>query len=318
MNQTKLKLKQPILYRLLKTSFTQHKIPHAFLLVGENTTEPAHYIAKSLICEHDILACDQCNECKRIDDHNYGDLIYYNGSDETIKRKHIDYITEQFSKTALEGHAKIYILENIENSTVEAMNSLLKSLEEPTEGIYAIFTCQNLSRVLPTIQSRCQVIQLLPESKSDLIEELKSKDISVDDINILSELYDNIDDCSTLIESNYFDDLKNEVYHFIDDLYFHKDNLIINVQTHLLKNYKDKESIILFLNMLVLALKDLFHVKHSIPLTYVSFKNLYERINDSSTEIIKKIEIVLDTEYLLNTNANVLLLMDSMMINILK
>mgnify|MGYP002233092403 CR=1 FL=1 len=57
-------------------------------------------------------------------------------------------------------------MENIENSTVEAMNSLLKVLEEPIAGVYAIFTCQNLNRVLPTIQSRCQVISnCLPGSK---------------------------------------------------------------------------------------------------------------------------------------------------------
>lgn len=311
-----LKQQQPILYQILLQSFQNQKIPHAFLLVGKNASLPAHFIAKSLICEDDILACDQCNECRRIDEHNYGDFIYYNGQDETIKKPQIEYIQDQFSKSALEGKAKIYLMENIENSTSEAMNSLLKMLEEPTAGIYAIFTCQNLNRVLPTIQSRCQVIQLLPSSQKMLREELKKEDISQDDVNILAELFTSYDECKEYIESESFEKLKEEVYHFIDDLYFHSDNLIINVQTHLLKEFSDKKNIQFFLNMLVLALRDLFHVKHSMNLTYPSFKSLYDRINDQEENIIQKIDLILNTEYLLSTNANVMLLMDSMMYRI--
>lgn len=311
-----LKQQQPILYQILLQSFQNQKIPHAFLLVGKNASLPAHFIAKSLICEDDILACDQCNECRRIDEHNYGDFIYYNGQDETIKKPQIEYIQDQFSKSALEGKAKIYLMENIENSTSEAMNSLLKMLEEPTAGIYAIFTCHNLNRVLPTIQSRCQVIQLLPSSQKMLREELKKEDISQDDVNILAELFTSYDECKEYIESESFEKLKEEVYHFIDDLYFHRDNLIINVQTHLLKEFSDKKNIQFFLNMLVLALRDLFHVKHSMNLTYPSFKSLYDRINDQEENIIQKIDLILNTEYLLSTNANVMLLMDSMMYRI--
>ena len=311
-----LKQQQPILYQIISKSFKNNKIPHAFLLVGKNARQPAHFIAKSLICENDVLACDHCNECRRIDEHNYGDFIYCNGLEEIIKKPHIEYIQEQFSKSALEGKSKIYLMENIENSTSEAMNSLLKMLEEPTAGIYAIFTCQNLNRVLPTIQSRCQVIQLLPSSQKMLREELKKEDISQDDVNILAELFTSYNECKEYIESESFEKLKEEVYHFIDDLYFHRDNLIINVQTHLLKEFSDKKNIQFFLNMLVLALRDLFHVKHSMNLTYPSFLSLYKRINDSDENIINKIDLILNTEYLLSTNANVMLLMDSMMFRI--
>lgn len=50
---------------------------------------------------------------------------------------------------------------------------------------------------------------------------------------------------------------------FIEDLYFKRNNLIINVQTNLLKKYKERNDIKLFLNMLLLAIKDVFHVKHN-------------------------------------------------------
>lgn len=307
---------QPIFYQILTNAFQSKKIPHAFLLVGKNSHDAAHYIAKSLICENDLLACNQCHECERIDQHNYGDLIYADGKNETIKKGQIEYIQEQFSKSSLEGKSKIYLLENIENSTAESMNSLLKVLEEPVAGVYAIFTCQNLNRVLPTIQSRCQVIQLLPNTKKNLISQLKDKDILQDDINVLSELFSTYEECENLIESDLFEELKLEVYHFIEDLYFYKSNLVINVETHLLKNHKDKETIQLFLNMLVLGLKDLFHVKHNMDLTYPAYRSLFEKIDCHEDKIIEQIELVINTEYLLETNANMLLLMDSMMFRI--
>lgn len=307
---------QPILYQILSQSFKSGKIPHAFLLVGKNSSIPAHFIAKSIICENDLLACDECNDCRRIDEHKYGDLIYASGKSESIKKGNVEYIQEQFAKSSMEGKAKIYLLEDIENSTTEAMNSLLKILEEPIAGVYAIFTCQNLSRVLPTIQSRCQVIQLLPNSKLQLTEQLKKDDIPQDDINVLSELFQTYDECQPYIESEMFEELKLEVYHFIEDMYFYRDNLVINVETHLMKKFKEKDKIQLFLNMLVLGLRDLFHVKQNMNLTYPSFKGLYDRIDDDTDSIINKIDLILNAEYLLSTNANVMLLMDSMMIEI--
>ena len=311
--QDQLKQEQPILYQILKKSFQSQKIPHAFLLVGKNSSIAAHYIAKSLICENDDLACNECIDCQKIDEHKYADFIYANGKDETIKKGIVEYIQEQFAKSSMEGKAKIYLMENIENSTVEAMNSLLKVLEEPIAGVYAIFTCQNLNRVLPTIQSRCQVIQLLPGSKLFLREQLKKDDLSEDDINILSELFDTYEDCQQYVESEVFDKLKLEVYHFIEDLYLHRENLVINVETHLMKDFKEKDKIQLFLNMLVLGLRDLFHVKHSMNLTYSSYKGLYDRIEEDENQLVEKIDLILNTEYLLSTNANVMLLMDSLM-----
>ena len=40
-----LKQQQPILYQIISKSFKNNKIPHAFLLVGKNARQPAHFIA---------------------------------------------------------------------------------------------------------------------------------------------------------------------------------------------------------------------------------------------------------------------------------
>lgn len=307
-----LKKSQPILYHILEKSFIHKTIPHAFLLVGYNTYDIAHYIAKALICNEDLLVCNHCVDCQKIDKHIYSDFIFISGKEESIKKNQIEMIQNQFSKSAIEGKSRIYIIENIENASNEAVNSLLKTLEEPSDGIYAILTCQNINRVLPTIQSRCQVVQLLPESPIFLREQLLAKDVYKEDVEIMIQLFHSYQECEPYIDTDVFRDLKEEVAHFIEDFYFYRDNLLINVQTHLLKKYKDKDTIKLFLNMLVLGFKDLFHVKHQMNISFQSLKQLYDKINDTDENIIRIIELILDTEYLLNTNANLLLLMDSM------
>lgn len=163
-----LKETQPIFYRILEKSFKENKKTHAFLLVGDHTDDIATFIAQSYICHEDTLACETCDDCIRIKEGLYPDMIVCDGKESSIKKSDIDHIQEEFVKSSVENNGKVYILKNIDNATTQAMNSLLKFLEEPVEEVYAILTTKNINKVLPTIQSRCQVIKLLPESKHSL------------------------------------------------------------------------------------------------------------------------------------------------------
>ncbi len=55
------------------------------------------------------------------------------------------------------GQNKVVILENVENVTVGAMNSILKLLEEPPEGATLILISTNRKRIIQTILSRVRV-----------------------------------------------------------------------------------------------------------------------------------------------------------------
>lgn len=306
-----LQQEQPIFYHLIENAFIQKKIPHAYLLVGNNTYTPLTFLAMSLLCD-DTLACENCIDCQKVKDNKYGDIIRFDGQVESIKKHNIEYIQESFKKSSLEGKAKIYILENIENATKEAMNSLLKILEEPTEGIYALFTTKNINRVLPTIQSRCQVIEIKQDSKSALVKQLVSHDIELENATILAQLTNTYEEAISLFDER-FEYMVLQVVNTIEDIFEKPENLVINTQTNIMMKYKAKEDVRLFLNLLAIGLKDLFHVKHSQELIFMKYKELFTSINAVDSDIIKKIEIVLETNYLLDTNANITLLMDSLM-----
>ena len=224
-----LKENQPLFYRIIENEFNLKKIPHAFLLVGNNTDQPLQFLTMSLIC-NETLACEQCIDCQKVLNHQYADIIEIDGEEESIKKKHIENIQETFKKSSLEGKAKVYILKNVEKTTKEAMNALLKILEEPTEGIYAIFT------------TRLQVIELKSEKKKVLKEKLIAKGYEEEKASVLSYIIKDEDDLENLNQDN-FDDIMLQAINFIEDLFLYRENLIINTQIHMLKDHKEKENI---------------------------------------------------------------------------
>lgn len=51
------------------------------------------------------------------------------------------------------------VIKDVDNATNEALNAFLKNLEEPNTNLIYVLTATNLKNVLPTIVSRCEVIQ---------------------------------------------------------------------------------------------------------------------------------------------------------------
>ncbi|MCA3243840.1 MAG: AAA family ATPase [Alphaproteobacteria bacterium] len=57
-------------------------------------------------------------------------------------------------------HARVVVVDALDDITPDAANTLLKTLEEPRPGIYFLLVCHHLSAVLPTIKSRCRLLKL--------------------------------------------------------------------------------------------------------------------------------------------------------------
>ena len=305
---------QPIFYRTLVQSFTLDKVPHAYLLCakkGIDLHKVALFIAKSLICDEDVLACEVCDDCVRIEEDNYIDFKHFDGKEESIKKKHIESIQTAFKKSAMEGKARIYLLENVDYATPEAMNSLLKLLEEPTPGIYAILTCENKNRVLPTIQSRCQMIQFKAISQDSLAKSLIQDGMKEEDANILIHIFDSQDEIKTIENTERYQDLKVEALNFLEDYFTKKENLLINCQTHVFKNYNNRDDLQFFLDLLLVLFKDVLYDAYKMPLTFSKHQSMIHQTNVNKDGIIEILELILKTKEAIKNNANLMLVMDS-------
>jgi DNA polymerase III subunit delta' len=62
-------------------------------------------------------------------------------------------------RTAAHGHGKVFIIDEAELLDDTSQNALLKTLEEPPRETYIILITSRPDRLLPTIRSRCQIVQ---------------------------------------------------------------------------------------------------------------------------------------------------------------
>lgn len=171
---------QPRVIKMLMNSFHNNRVAHAYLFEGEKGTkkkEIAIEFAKLMYCENRGEVCDTCLNCIRINNQNHPNVILIEAENGTIKKEQVLLLQKEYSKTTLEPGPKIYIVENIENMSINAANSLLKFIEEPREDTYTILTTDNFHQILPTIISRCQIINFQPVAKEIIINHLVENNV---------------------------------------------------------------------------------------------------------------------------------------------
>ncbi len=215
MNHITLLDAEPRLARLFVNSRKKDRLANAYLLFGNSNAplkETAMYLAKSLWCEEDLLACDNCDSCLRFNKGIRPDFYLIDGNNTTIKKEDIKALEDSFSLSSFEkNHRLVYVINQIQNITPEAANALLKFLEEPREGQVAFLTASNIERVLPTIRSRCLEVRVDPLSDKEFEEDITGleftygkevKTISAPEAYILSKYYSNIDEVKDTLEDN--------------------------------------------------------------------------------------------------------------------
>lgn len=202
-----LKKNQKVAYRILENALLKNQLAHAYLFTGEKGTpklESAYLLVQSLVCENEGFACETCEMCQHIVNGGYADLIYVDGKSKSIKKGDILNIQERFSKTRLETLGKkVYILDGVENATPEALNSLLKFLEEPESDTIAILISEHSDRILETIVSRCQNIPFYKNNTAELEKELQ-KEMDRCEAHILSHTCVNKEQALKRFESDEF------------------------------------------------------------------------------------------------------------------
>ena len=73
-----------------------------------------------------------------------------------------DSILKKLRFKAYEGNAKFMIIWLPERMNIQAANTLLKILEEPSQGTYFFLVSEHPEQLIPTIRSRCQLIRVNP------------------------------------------------------------------------------------------------------------------------------------------------------------
>lgn len=103
-----------------------------------------------------------------IENKEFPDYIEINPVNNQIKKEQLLFVREEFSSKSLYNTRKVYVVYECEKMNISASNTILKFLEEPSEGVVAIFVTSNQYNVLDTIRSRCQIMSLKYEENDEI------------------------------------------------------------------------------------------------------------------------------------------------------
>ncbi len=153
------------------------RFSHAYLFCGEEGTGKrmlAKEFAKGILCEQDPIFCGDCPHCRKIEKNIHPDVTSLSGGEgkNSFHAEEIRKLIAQMYIKPNEGVYRIFLLENIQNLSDTAANSLLKFLEEPPSHVIFLLTCSDKQKVLPTILSRCSLIPLISVSRKECKEEI--------------------------------------------------------------------------------------------------------------------------------------------------
>ena len=164
----------------LQNAIRMGKISHAYIIQGEAGSGKkmlADIFATTLQCEEGgIEPCGHCQSCKQALSGNHPDirhLIHEKatiGVDDIRLQLNNDIMVKPYSRPY-----KVYIIDEAEKMTEQAQNAMLKTIEEPPEYAIILLLTVNAKLLLPTILSRCILLNVRPVARGAITKLLTER-----------------------------------------------------------------------------------------------------------------------------------------------
>lgn len=161
--------KQPtkIARQILYNGFLQQTPHHLYILVAPTLVQQQalyQWYIQLHVCENrqEDQVCNACHGCQQVMSGNYiNSIIVAHPEDKkSIGVGEIAQLQDAFVTTASLDATRFFCVEHADILTVQAANSMLKFLEEPTGSVVGFLFVTNENKLLTTIASRGQLLRL--------------------------------------------------------------------------------------------------------------------------------------------------------------
>ncbi len=298
---------QAVAYNIMMNAINNNKLSHAYLFDSNGNSDVMNIVlsfVKIIICMDKKSDEEILNICDRIDNGNYIDVKIIEPDGLWIKKEQLLDLQSEFSKSAIEGSKKIYIIKSADKMNIQTANSILKFLEEPVDDIIAILIVDNINLVIPTIISRCQIIKL------------NKKKYEESSLLNFSNLCNNTKyRCLSDAEKRQFID---DVINFIMMIENSGLDTLIYTKNIWHNKFKDRNDNIMAIELIINFYYDVMKFISNLKINF--FKDKIEYIENVSKKnslisVAKKIEILDEIKNNFKRNLNINLLIDKLIID---
>lgn len=151
---------QPRVRDFLSSAVREGRLSHAYLFLGApgaGMEKAAEALAKCVLCPNG--GDGTCDECVRVAHRSHPDCHWLvPGSATGYLVAQVRELIDDVALAPVRARAKVYVLERAELLRGTAANALLKTLEEPPEGVLFVLIARSADAVMQTISSRCQQV----------------------------------------------------------------------------------------------------------------------------------------------------------------
>ncbi len=245
----------------------------------------ANCYVKLLQCEdpQNGKPCNSCSSCVQIDSGNHPDVIYvkptkksgYGVSD--VRNQMVGDINIK----PYRSRYKIYVITEADTMTVQAQNSILKTIEEPPEYGLFFLLATNSQKFLQTIVSRTVKMTLKPISLN-LIESYLIRETGMDasKAKVMSSFSrGNLGKALKLQNSEVFGEKRNLMLKLLD-IFINRPEYDIMDAVKLLED--NKENVVEVLEILVSLIRDILYYKETESMDGIIHQDICSRIAELS------------------------------------
>jgi len=283
---------------------------HAHIIVGEDGIGKSN-IARAIALK--VLG-------KEVD-MPYPDIIPYRVevNKKSIGVEDVRNIIAETNKKPFEGNKKVIIIHEMDKMTEAAQNTLLKTIEEPPQGVYILILCENIESLLDTIKSRCEIYSLNRLAKTDMRKFIDAKypDLSHGEKEAITAFSDGIPGRSEkYMEDPSFVEIRDTALEILLSLKEKRADELLEYEAFLMKNKNHWDEVFTwFLSYIrdAVLYKETGKTYGIINMDKInSIKHLSEMFSFNSLNDI--IEVVKASRIKLERNVNPSLIFDSLLI----